>query len=107
MGTEGIAAKVVHMGSIKPIDAELIEQSVRKTGCAVTARNGTILGGFGAAVAEVVGERFPVPVQRIGVRDRWLDSGGIDELFEHHGMRPVDIAFDAKEAISNKRKVFA
>lgn len=105
LAADGIDAEVVHMGSIKPIDADLIEQSVSKTGCAVTAENGTILGGFGAAVAEVTSERCPVPVQRIGVRDRWLDSGGIDELFEHHGMRPEDIATAAKASMATKRKV--
>jgi transketolase len=74
---ESIDAEVVHMASIKPIDRELIIDSVSRTGCAVTAENATILGGFGAAVSEVLGEEFPVPIQRIGVRDRWVDSGAL------------------------------
>ena len=103
LANDGISAEVVHMGSIKPIDRELIMQSVSKTGCAVSAENATILGGFGAAVAEVLGESCPVPLQRIGVRDRFVDSGGIDELFTHYGMQPKDIAAAAKKSISQKK----
>lgn len=99
---EGIAAEVVHMASIKPIDRALIVESVKRTGGAVTAENGTILGGFGAAVAEVIGEECPVPLQRIGVRDRWLDSGGIDELFSAHAMQPEDIAKAARTVVKAK-----
>jgi transketolase len=103
LAKDGISAEVVHMGSIKPIDADLIIQSVSKTGCAVSAENATILGGFGAAVAEVLGESCPAPLQRIGVRDRFVDSGGVDELFTHHGMQPEDIATAAKKSISQKK----
>ncbi len=99
---EGIQAEVIHLASIKPIDAELIARSVGKTGCAVTAENGTIMGGFGAAVAEVITERCPAPMRRVGVRDRWVDSGGIDELFAHHGMQPADIAAAARAALTSK-----
>jgi len=107
LGSESIDAEVVHLASIKPIDSDLIVDSVSRTGCAVTAENATIVGGFGAAVGEVLGERCPVPLQRIGVRDRWVDSGGTTELFLHHGMQPEDIAAAARKVISEKRKVFA
>jgi transketolase len=102
---EGISAEVVHLASIKPIDRELIAASAARTGCAVTAENATINGGFGAAVMEVLGEEQPVPVQRIGVRDRWVDSGGIKDLFSHHGMQPEDIAEAAKQAMQQKSRV--
>lgn len=100
-----IKAEVIHLGSIKPIDGELIEKSVKKTGCAVTAENATIIGGFGSAIAEVLGERSPAPLHRIGVRDKWVDSGGIEELFVHHGMQPEDIAKAAKGVMKAKQKV--
>lgn len=102
---DSIDAEVVHLASIKPIDAELIVDSVSRTGCAVTAENATIMGGFGAAVSEVLGETCPVPVQRIGVRDRWVDSGGTKELFTHHGMQPEDIANAAKKVIRARQNV--
>ena len=56
LAADGISAEVVHLASIKPIDRDLIAASIRKTGCAVTAENASIVGGFGAAVAEVMGE---------------------------------------------------
>ena len=52
----------------------------------------------------MLGEECPVPLQRIGVRDRWVDSGGIKELFTHHGMQPEDIAAAAKVAMCDKRR---
>jgi transketolase len=102
LATEGIQAEVAHLASIKPIDCDLILDSVSRTKCAVTAENASILGGMGSAVMEVIGENCPVPVRRIGVRDRWVDSGGIDELFTLHHMQPADIAQAAREAVRSK-----
>lgn len=105
---EGIDAEVIHLASIKPIDRALIAQSVSKTGCAVTAENASIHGGLGDAVSEVLAEECPAPVQRIGVRDKFVESGGIDELFVRHAMTPADIAKAARLALSKKarREVF-
>ena len=99
---EAIEAEVVHLASIKPIDSELIIDSVSRTGCAVSAENATILGGFGSAIGEVLSESFPAPLFRIGVRDRWVDSGGTDELLTHHGMQPEHIAAAARRVIARK-----
>ena len=104
LAADGIRAEVVHLASIKPIDDDLIVSSATRTGCAVTAENATILGGFGAAVTEVLSERHPVPVERIGVRDRWVDSGGINDLFTHHGMQPEDIAAAARRSMATPRR---
>ncbi len=98
---EGISGEVVHLASIKPLDAELVRRSASKTGCAVTAENATVIGGFGSAVLEAL-EEDPVPIRRIGVRDRWVDSGGIDDLFTHHGMQPTDIASAARGLVERK-----
>jgi transketolase len=102
LAAESIGAEVIHLASIKPIDGDLIIRSVSKTACAVTAENATIIGGFGSAIAEVLGENCPVPLRRIGVRDRWVNSGGIDELFTHHKMQPEDIAAAARDVIRAK-----
>lgn len=102
--SENISAEVVHLASIKPIDRALIVESVTRTGCAVTAENASINGGFGAAVSEVLAEECPVPMQRIGVRDRWIDSGGINELLGEHGMQPADIARAAKTAMQRREQ---
>jgi transketolase len=102
LAEDGVDAEVIHLASIKPIDRGLIADSARRTGCAVTTENATIVGGFGSAVAEVLGETVPVPLARVGVRDRWVESGGIDELFAHHRMRPNDIAAAAREVVTRK-----
>ncbi len=102
LASDDINAEVMHLASIKPIDRDGIAASVSRTGCAVTAENATIVGGFGAAVAEALAETHPVPLRRIGVRDRWVDSGGIAELFEHHKMRPRDIAAAAQDVLKEK-----
>jgi transketolase len=99
---DGIDAEVVHLASIKPIDRDLIAASVSKTGCAVTAENASIIGGFGSAVAEVLAETIPVPLIRIGVCDRFVTSGGIGDLFRIHGMLPEDIAAAAKAVLARK-----
>ncbi len=99
---DGIDSEVVHLASIKPIDRELIAQSAAKTGCAITAENASVNGGFGSAVAEVLVETIPVPMTRIGVRDRFVSSGAIGDLFRIHGMLPEDIAQAARSVLAKK-----
>ena len=92
----------MHLASIKPIDGDLIVASARKTGCAVTAELATINGGFGSAVAEVLGERCPVPIRRVGYLDVWPHSGSIQQHLEHYRLRPADVAAAARELIELK-----
>lgn len=99
----GISAEVIHLGSVKPIDRDMITGSVMKTGCAVTAENASVIGGFGDAVLEVIAEQYPVPVRKIGVRDRFIESGGINELLTLHHMQPLDIADAALAALQSKK----
>jgi transketolase len=101
---EGIDAEVIHLASIKPIDRELVAASAGRTGCAVSAENASIVGGFGSAVAEVLTETVPVPLARIGVRDRFVSSGGIGDLFRIHGMLPEDIAKAAQAVLAQKTR---
>ncbi len=101
---KGVDAEVVHLASIKPIDRELIASSAGKTGCAVSAENASIVGGFGSAVAEALAETAPVPLARIGVRDRFVTSGGIGDLFRIHGMLPEDIARAAQAVLAQKTR---
>ena len=98
----GIDAEVVHLASIKPIDTELIAASVGKTGCAVAAENASVIGGLGAAVAEALGETVPAPLARIGVQDRFVNSGGTADLLRLHHMLPEDIVEAARKVIARK-----
>lgn len=98
----GINAEIIHLASIKPIDREMIVKSAKKTGCVVTAENASINGGFGDVVLDVLAGAYPVPAFKIGVRDRFIESGGIEELFTIHNMQPNDIANAAKSVIKMK-----
>jgi transketolase len=102
LAAEGIDAEVVHMGSIKPLDIDLVVETAGRTGCVVTAENATTNGSLGAAVAEVLGQRAPTPIERVGVQDMFVESGHVDELFEHHRMRPEDIAAAARRVMATR-----
>ena len=77
---EGISAEVINIHTIKPLDADLIEASARKTGKVVTAEEHSIIGGLGGAVCEALAERMPVPVCRIGIEDAFGESGSASAL---------------------------
>jgi transketolase len=92
LAEEGIECEVLHMASIKPLDADLLVASVRKTRCAVVAENASIIGGLGSAVAEVLGELEPTPLRRVGYQDTWVHSGSISQILDRHGFRPPAVA---------------
>lgn len=77
---DGISAEVINIHTIKPIDGDIIAESAAKTGKVVTVEEHSIIGGLGSAVCEVLAEKQPVPVYRIGVRDRFGESGPALEL---------------------------
>lgn len=83
---DGIDAEVVHVATIKPLDAVTILKSVRKTKRVITAEEGQINGGLGGAIAELLGEELPVPMLRLGMRDRFGESGSPKELLQHFGL---------------------
>ena len=82
----GIQAEVVHFSTIKPLDEAAVIAVAQKCGYVVTAEEGQIAGGFGSAVAEVLGEKLPVRVLRIGIRDQFGESGSVTELWQKHGL---------------------
>ena len=81
----GINAEVIHVPTIKPLDEETIITSVRKTGRVVTAEEAQAAGGFGSAVAEFLSSKLPVPIKRIGMEDRFGESGAPAELMDKFG----------------------
>lgn len=99
---EGISVRVLNMGSIKPIDVSAIEEAAIKTGAIVTAEEHSIMGGLGGAVAEVLGEVAPVPLERVGVKDVFGQSGKVAPLMEKYGLTAKDIVAAAKKAIKRK-----
>lgn len=102
LASDGIIAEVVHVPTIKPLDRETILESVRKTKCVVTAEEGQMAGGFGSAVAELLSEEFPVPIHRIGMKDRFGESGEPNELLVHFGLDANHIRLAAHEVVGKK-----
>ena len=102
LSNQGISAQVVNIATIKPIDKDLIVDCASKTGSVVTCEEHNIIGGLGSAVAEVLCETTPVPMERIGTRDVFGKSGKPAELFKEYGLTPEAIAEAAKKVISRK-----
>jgi transketolase len=101
---EGIDAEVLHVPTIKPLDGATIVHSARKTGAVVTVEEGQINGGLGSAVAELLGEELPTPMIRIGMRDRFGESGEPNELIEHFGLDAKHIRLAAHAVLTKKEK---
>ncbi len=99
---KGISAEVINIHTIKPIDVELITKTAKKTGAVVTAEEHNIIGGLGSAVAEVLVENAPVPMERIGTRDVFGKSGKPAPLLKKFGLTAEDIVEKALSVIKKK-----
>lgn len=99
----GYQAAVENMFTIKPVDREAIVRSAKETGAIVTAENHNIIGGLGSAVAEVLVEEMPVPMERVGVKDHFGEVGSVSYLKEKFGLTSDEIVEKARKAIARKR----
>jgi transketolase len=99
---EGVSAEVVNVHTIKPIDAEAILASVEKTGCAVSCENHNVVGGLGSAVAETLAGALPVPLERIGIPDRFGEVGKRPDLVKAMGMDAASVTAAARRAMERK-----
>jgi transketolase len=95
----GISAEVVHVPTIKPLDEHTVLASVRKTGRVVSAEEAQFAAGFGGGIAELLTEKLPTPLKRIGIYDRFGESGAPDELLEHFGLTGAKMAKDIKHFV--------
>lgn len=102
LAAEGVAADVINVSTIKPLDAECIVARARQSGAVVTAENHSVLGGLGGAVAEALGDERPVPLVRVGVRDRFGTSGPLEELFPLYGLTAEAVVEAARRACRAK-----
>jgi len=100
---EGIKTKVMNLSSIKPIDENAVRALAKETKRIVTVEEHQVAGGMGSAVAEVLAQHYPVPIEFIGVQDQFGQSGTPDELIEHYGMGKDAIKETVKKVL--KRKV--
>lgn len=92
LAKDDIQAEVVHVPTIKPLDNAVILDSAERTGHVVTIEEGQINGGLGGAVAELLGENLPTPMIRVGMNDRFGESGRPDQLLKHFGLTSTHIA---------------
>jgi transketolase len=91
LAAEGVGVELLHYPSVKPFDADALVSSARKTGAVVTVENQSVIGGLGSAVCEVLSERLPTPVKRLGVPDQFGEVAGEAYLFDKHGFGPEHI----------------
>ena len=102
LAAEGISARVVNIHTWKPIDEDAIVESVKATGAIVTCENHSTYGGLGSAVAEVVVEKCPAPMELIGVKNSFGEVGKEAYLSEKFGLTVADIVAAAKKAVARK-----
>lgn len=99
---EGIHATVIEFPTIKPLDKETLLEYAVTAGAVVTVEDHSVLGGFGSSVAEVISEKCPMPVIRLGAQDRFSESSDPNTLYRIHGLRVEDMVRAAKTSISLK-----
>ncbi|MEG2418953.1 MAG: transketolase C-terminal domain-containing protein, partial [Eubacterium sp.] len=99
---EGISARVLNMGCIKPIDRDAIVAAAKETGAIVTAEEHSIIGGLAGAVCEVLAETLPAPVEKVGIMDQFGQSGKAVDVLEHYNLNTTAIVEAAKKAIGRK-----
>lgn len=100
---QGIWAEVINLHTIKPLDEAAILASVRKTGCAVSAEEHQINGGLGDAIAQVLSTQYLAPLEYVGVRDSFGESGTPDQLMTKYGLKAGNVVEAAKKAIARKK----
>ncbi|MDR7402963.1 MAG: transketolase family protein [Armatimonadota bacterium] len=104
LARRGVQARVLNVSTVKPLDREAVLAAARETGALVTAEEHSIIGGLGSAVAELVGEEYPVPLARVGSSDTCGDSGAPHELLRKYGLTADGIVRAAGEVLARKRR---
>ncbi len=99
---KGISVEVINIHTIKPLDEEAILKSISKTRCAVTAEEHNIIGGLGDAIAQVAAKKLPIPIEYVGTKDTFGESGKPMELLKKYGLDVSDIVAAAEKVIARK-----
>ena len=104
LAEEGIDAEVIDMHTVKPLDEEAIIKSATKTGAVVTVEENNIYGGLGSAVAEVLSQKLPTPLEIVGVADRFGESGDYEALLTKHGLDKTAIDNAARKVLNRVKR---
>ncbi len=97
LAADGVSAEVINIHTIKPLDEELILASAKKTGKVVTIEEHSVIGGLGSAVCDVLSEKLPTPVKKLGVNDTYCESGPAAKLVEKYRLDGVGVYEQVKE----------
>jgi transketolase len=100
---EGIQARVLDIHTIKPLDEEAVLLAAKETGAIVTVEDANIIGGLGGAVAELISEKYPVPLKRVGVKDQFGESGTSEEIKKCYKLTPPFIKQAVQEVMRSRR----
>jgi len=101
---EGTSCRVLEVHTVKPLDVESIVAAALETGALVTAEEHSIVGGLGGAVAEVITDRCPVPLKRVGIADRFAETGPYEAILDRYGMSVGHVVAAARQALAAKRE---
>ena len=101
---KGLSVGVINNHTIKPIDEETIIEAAERTGAIVTAEDHQVMGGMGSAVCEVLAKECPVPVEMVGIQDRWGESGTPDELMNEFGLTAKHIQKAVEKVLKRKKE---
>lgn len=99
---EGVNARVIDMHTIKPLDEDILLKAAKETGAIVTVEEHNVIGGLGGAVCETLSSYYPVPVLRVGVKDKFGESGTYAEILKRAGVSVEEIIAQSKEALKKK-----
>jgi transketolase len=98
----GISAEIINIHTIKPLDAQAVLNSVRKTRCVVTAEEHQKNGGLGDSIAQLLGEHFPAPIEMVAVNDSFGESGTPDQLMKKYGLDTPNIIAAVQKVMSRR-----
>ena len=99
---KGISVEVINIHTIKPLDEEAVLNSIRKTKCAVTAEEHNIIGGLGDAIGQCASKHFPIPIEYVGTKDTFGESGTPADLLKKYGLDVPDIGAAAEKVMQRK-----
>jgi transketolase len=105
LAKKGIDVRVVDCHTLKPLDEQMVLNAARDTGAIVTAENNIIYGGLGSAVAELLVEKYPIPMKRVGVGNTFAESGPYLEVIDKYGLTARHIVKAVNEILKRKAKV--
>jgi transketolase len=100
---KGLSVEIINIHTIKPLDTEAVIKSIKKTGCAVTCEEHNILGGLGDLISHVAAQNHPIPIEYVGTKDTFGESGTPEQLLKKYGLDTPDVVAAAEKVLARKK----